>query len=172
MPLVSLPLELNEEGECDLLFYKRQMTSHIKDRAVKHASTCRRRDKKKSYSTWYLSNRLATTKSYHYFEAKDSGTTCKPERISKWCTTTWCVLHWKRLEPRRNCPHFVNATSGGNFRYPHSHIPWWRPFAWRHVRDTTSMFTWSKGSLLLGRKSKHTSTTNTHLDNHANDYNE
>ena len=66
MPLVSLPLELNEEGECDLLFYKRQMTSHIKDRAVKHASTCRIRDKKMhtlldTYRTVWPQQRVTTT---------------------------------------------------------------------------------------------------------------
>ena len=40
MSSVSLPTNFNDEGECDLLFYKRKIAFHIIDRALKLSDGC------------------------------------------------------------------------------------------------------------------------------------
>jgi len=45
MPSLSLPTKLNDEGECDLMFYKRKIAYHIIDRAIKVSDGCEILDK-------------------------------------------------------------------------------------------------------------------------------
>ena len=40
MPSASLPTKFNEEGECDLMFYKRKIAFHIIDRSIKLGDGC------------------------------------------------------------------------------------------------------------------------------------
>ena len=40
MSSVSLPTKFNEEGECDLLFYKRKIAFRIIDRALRLSDGC------------------------------------------------------------------------------------------------------------------------------------
>ena len=40
MSSVSLPTKFNEEGACDLMFYKRHIAFHIIDRAIRYADGC------------------------------------------------------------------------------------------------------------------------------------
>eukprot|EP00974_Lingulodinium_polyedra_P039892 3827971-Lingulodinium_polyedra.AAC.1 len=47
MPSTSLPTKFNEEGECDLMFYKRKIAFHIIDRAIRLADGCEIPDKYK-----------------------------------------------------------------------------------------------------------------------------
>ena len=59
---VSLPTKFNEEGECDLMFYKRKIAFNIIDRAIRLGDGCEIENKEtrtllEAYTTtWYQRN--------------------------------------------------------------------------------------------------------------------
>ena len=40
IPSISLPTKFLDEGECDLMFYKRKIAFHIIDRAIRYGGAC------------------------------------------------------------------------------------------------------------------------------------
>ena len=45
MPSLSLPTKFNEQGECDLMFYKRHIAFHITDREIRLSDGCQVSDR-------------------------------------------------------------------------------------------------------------------------------